>query len=192
MTVGLLGGGVIGGGWAARFVLHGVDVRLYDPDPHVARKARDMLDNARRAWARLTLMPLPREGRFELVGSVEEAVDGADFIQESAPEREDLKRDLFIRAARAGGPDVVYASSTSGLLPSHLQLDMAHPERLVVGHPFNPGYLLPLVEVGGGMQTATWAIETAESVYRAVGMSPLRLRKEIPGVIADQLLQALC
>jgi carnitine 3-dehydrogenase len=189
--VGLLGGGVIGSGWAARFALHGVDVRLYDPDPEAARKVREMLDNARRAWGRLTLMPLPREGRFEQARSVEEAVAGADFIQESAPEREDLKRDLFARAAQAVGPDVVFASSTSGLLPSRLQLDMAHPERLVVGHPFNPVYLLPLVEVCGGMQTATWALETAESLYRAVGMSPLRVRKEIPGFIADRLLEAL-
>ena len=172
-------------------MLHGVDVRLYDPDPEAARRVGEMLDNARRAWGRLTLMPLPREGRFEQVGSVEEAVRGADFIQESAPEREDLKRDLFARAAQSIGPDVVFASSTSGLLPSRLQLDMAHPERLVVGHPFNPVYLLPLVEVCGGMQTATWALETAESVYRAVGMSPLRVRKEIPGFIADRLLEAL-
>ncbi len=189
--VGLLGGGVIGSGWAARFVLHGVDVRLYDPDPEAERRAGEMLDNARRAWGRLTLMPLPREGRLELVGSVEAAVDGADFVQESAPEREDLKRDLFARAAEAGGPDVVFASSTSGLLPSQLQRDMAHPQRLVVGHPFNPVYLLPLVEVCGGGQTATWALEAAESVYRAVGMSPLRVRKEIPGFIADRLLEAL-
>jgi carnitine 3-dehydrogenase len=187
----VLGGGVIGGGWAARFLLHGVDVRLYDPDPEAARNVGDMLVNARRAWGRLTLMPLPREGRFERVGSVEAAVDGADFVQESAPEREDLKRDLLARAAKAGGPDVVFASSTSGLLPSHLQRGMAHPERLVVGHPFNPVYLLPLVEVCGGEQTATWAIEAAESVYRAVGMSPLRVRKEIPGFIADRLLEAL-
>jgi len=190
-AVGLLGGGVIGSGWAARFVLHGVDVRLYDPDPEAPRKVGEVLENARMAWGRLTLMPLPREGRLELVDSVEDAVDGVDFIQESAPERENLKRDLFARAARAGSPDVIFASSTSGLLPSQLQLDMAHPERLVVGHPFNPVYLLPLVEVCGGMQTAPWVMEAAESVYRAVGMSPLRVRKEIPGFIADRLLEAL-
>ena len=90
--VALLGGGVIGGGWAARFMLHGVDVRLYDPDPEASRKVAEMLDNARRAWRKLTLMPLPAEGKLVLVGSVEEAVTGADFVQESAPEREDLKR----------------------------------------------------------------------------------------------------
>jgi carnitine 3-dehydrogenase len=190
-AVGLLGGGVIGGGWAARFVLHGVDVRLFDPDPQAGRKVTAMLDNARRAWGRLTLMPMPAEGRLVIVGSAAEAVEGADFVQESAPEREDLKRDLLARAGRAAGRETVLASSTSGLLPSKLQLDMDRPERLVVGHPFNPVYLLPLVEVCGGERTSEEALKRAESVYRAVGMSPLRVRKEIPGFIADRLLEAL-
>ena len=190
-TVALLGGGVIGGGWAARFLLHGVDVRLHDPDPDAARKVAAMLENARRAWSRLTLMPLPTEGRLEMCDSVEAAVDGVDFVQESAPEREDLKRALFARASRAAKPTAVFASSTSGLLPSKLQLDMTNPERLVVGHPFNPVYLLPLVEVCGGAQTSEETMARAESVYRSLGMSPLRVRKEVPGFIADRLLEAL-
>jgi carnitine 3-dehydrogenase len=190
-SVGLLGGGVIGGGWAARFLLEGVDVRLYDPDPQADRKVSEVLENARRAWQNLTMIPPPREGRLSMAATPEEAVDGADFVQESAPEREDLKRELLARASRAAGPSTVFASSTSGLLPSSLQLDMAHPERLVVGHPFNPVYLLPLVEVCGGKATTIAAIERAEAVYRAVGMSPLRVRKEVPGFIADRLLEAL-
>lgn len=190
-AVALLGGGVIGGGWAARFLLHGVDVRLFDPDPETERKVTETLENARRAWRKLTMMPLPREGSLFLAGTAEEAVAGAEFVQESAPEREDLKRDLLARASRAAGPDVVFASSTSGLLPSRLQLDMVHPERLVVGHPFNPVYLLPLVEVCGGRQTSSKTIERAEARYRAVGMSPLRVRNEIQGFIADRLLEAL-
>jgi carnitine 3-dehydrogenase len=189
--VALLGGGVIGGGWAARFLVHGVDVRLYDPDPEAGRKVGEMLENARRAWRKLTMMPLPAEGRLEVTTSVEDAVAGADFVQESAPEREDVKRKLLARASRASDPAVVFASSTSGLLPSQLQLDMVNPERLVVGHPFNPVYLLPLVEVCGGRLTSPEATERAASVYRAVGMSPLRVRKEIPGFIADRLLEAL-
>jgi carnitine 3-dehydrogenase len=190
-TVALLGGGVIGGGWAARFLLHGVDVRLFDPDPQAERKVAEMVENARRAWRKLTLMPLPAEGSLTICGSVEDAVESADFLQESAPEREDLKRELLARACSAAAPGTVFASSTSGLLPTKLQLDMAHPERLVVGHPFNPVYLLPLVEVCGGAQTAPAAMERAEGVYRALGMSPLRVRKEIPGFIADRLLEAL-
>ena len=190
-TVGLLGGGVIGAGWAARFLLEGVDARLYDPDPQSERNVGEVLENARRAWRNLTLIPPLREGRLSIVATPEDAVSGADFVQESAPEREDLKRELLARASRAADPGTVFASSTSGLLPSRIQLDMIHPERLVVGHPFNPVYLLPLVEVCGGTQTSTATVERAEAVYRAVGMSPLRVRKEVPGFIADRLLEAL-
>jgi carnitine 3-dehydrogenase / betainyl-CoA thioesterase len=190
-SVALLGGGVIGGGWAARFVLNGVDVRVFDPDPEAARKVGGMLANARRAYSKLTLAPLPAEGGLTLVGSVEEAVEGADFVQESAPEREDVKRALLGAACRATGPDVVFASSTSGLLPSRLQADMEHPERLTVGHPFNPVYLLPLVELCGGERTSPDTLERAAAVYRSVGMWPLVLRKEIEGFVADRLLEAL-
>ncbi|HSS95120.1 MAG TPA: carnitine 3-dehydrogenase [Candidatus Dormibacteraeota bacterium] len=190
-TVGLLGGGVIGAGWAARFLMWGIDVRLYDPDPQTERKVAEVLENSRRAWRNLTMIPIPPEGRLTLAVTPEQAVEGADFVQESAPEREDLKRELLARASRVAGPKVVFGSSTSGLLPSQLQLNMEHPERLVIGHPFNPVYLLPLVEVCGGKLTSAGAIERAETVYRAVGMSPLRVRKEIPGFIADRLLEAL-
>src|SRR6266540_3271557 len=190
-SVGLLGGGVIGGGWAARFVLNGVDVRLFDPDPGAARKVDAMLAGARRAYRKLTLAPLPAEGGLTLVRSVEEAVEGVDFVQESAPEREDVKRALLAAACRAAGPGVPFASSTSGLLPSRLQADMEHPERLAVGHPFNPVYLVPLVEVCGGERTSPDTIERAAAVYRSVGMWPLVLRKEIEGFVADRLLEAL-
>ena len=148
-TVALLGGGVIGGGWAARFLLAGVDVRLYDPDPQAERKLTEILANARTAWSSLTDAPLPPEGRWVIVASVAEAVSGADFVQESAP------------------------------------------ERLVVGHPFNPVYLLPLVEVCPGARTTVAAVERAMSVYESVGMKPLRIRKEVDGFVADRLLEAL-
>src|SRR3954468_8834255 len=190
-TVGLLGGGVIGGGWAARFVLNGVDVRLYDPAPDADRAVGEVLDNARRAMRRLTLAPLPAEGTLTLVATPEAAVAGAAFVQESAPEREALKRDLLAAASRAAPVDVVFASSTSGLLPSRLQADMAHPERLTIGHPFNPVYLLPLIELCGGKRTAPATLERAADVYRAVGMRPLVLRREIDGFVADRLLEAL-
>ena len=187
-AVGLLGGGVIGGGWAARFVLNGIDVRLYDPDPDAARNVEQMLGNARHAYARLTLAPLPDAGSLTVVATPEEAVEGAGLVQESAPEREELKRELLAAASRAAGPEVPFASSTSGLLPSRLQAGMLHPERLVVGHPFNPVYLLPLVEICGG---APETRERAAAIYRAVGMRPLILRREIDGFVADRLLEAL-
>ncbi len=190
-TAGLLGGGVIGGGWAARFLLNGVDVRLFDPDPEAPRKVDEVLENARRAYRRLTLAPLPAEGDLAFVQTPEAAAEGVDFVQESAPEREDVKRGLLAAASRAAGPDVVFGSSTSGLLPSRLQADMRRPDRLAVGHPFNPVYLLPLVEVCGGERTSPEAIERAAAVYRSVGMEPLLLRKEIDGFVADRLLEAL-
>ena len=189
--VGLLGGGVIGGGWAARFVLNGVDVQVFDPDPDAPRKLDEVLANARRACRRLTMAPLPPEGAVRFVGSAGEAADGVDLVQESAPERLDLKQALLSAAAEAAPASVVIASSTSGLLPSALQSGMSHPERLVVGHPFNPVYLLPLVEVVGGAQTTPAARERAADVYRSVGMRPLVLSTEIDGFVADRLLEAL-
>ena len=148
--VGLLGGGVIGGGWAARFLLNGVDVVLYDPDPDAPRKVGEVLDNARRAMGKLVMPDLPTEGTLTFVTTPEEAAEGVDFVQESAPERIELKQRLLRRASEVAGPDVVFGSSTSGLLPSEMQQGMTHPERLVVGHPFNPVYLMPLVEIVGG------------------------------------------
>ena len=189
--VGLLGAGVIGGGWAARFLLSGIDVLLHDPDPDAERNVGEMLANARLSWGRLTMAPLPEPGSLTVVDEVEDAVSEVDFVQESAPEQEGLKRELLARASSAAAPETVIASSTSGLLPSRLQTDMAHPERLIVGHPFNPVYLLPLVEVCPGDRTAPEAIERAIAVYRAVGMAPLRLQREIDGFIADRLLEAL-
>jgi carnitine 3-dehydrogenase len=190
-AVGLLGGGVIGGGWAARFLLNGVDARLYDPAPGAERVVGEMLENARRAYAKLTHVPLPPEGELRLVDSPEAAVDGVDFVQESAPEREELKRELLAAASRAAPPETVIASSTSGLLPTRLQAGMVAPERLAVGHPFNPVYLLPLVELVGGERTAPETLERAAAVYESVGMRPLVVRREIDAFIADRLLEAL-
>jgi carnitine 3-dehydrogenase len=190
-AVGLLGGGVIGGGWAARFLLHGFDVRLFDPAPDADRVVAEMLANARRAYRRLTLAPLPDEGSLAVAGSVEEAVAGAVLVQESAPEREDLKRELLAAASRAADPSALIASSTSGLLPSRLQAGVERPERFVVGHPFNPVYLLPLVELCGGERTAPETLERASALYRRLGMHPLVLRREVDAFVADRLLEAL-
>jgi len=160
--VGLLGAGVIGGGWAARFLLSGIDVLLHDPDHDAERNVGEMLANARLSWSRLTMAPLPEPGSLTVVEEVEDAVSEVDFVQESAPEREELKRGLLARASSAAAPETVIASSTSGLLPSRLQSDMAHPQRLIVGHPFNPVYLLPLVEVCPGDGAAPEAIERCD------------------------------
>lgn len=188
---GLLGGGVIGGGWAARFALNGWDVLLYDPDPEAQRKVDEMLANARAAYASLVRVALPVEGRITVVGDVATAVRDADFVQESAPERLELKQALLAEVDAHARPDVVIASSTSGLLPTQLQARMLHPERLVVGHPFNPVYLLPLVEVCGGSATGSAGLDTAAATYASLGMKVLRVRKEVDGFVADRLLEAL-
>jgi carnitine 3-dehydrogenase len=190
-AVGLIGGGVIGGGWAARFLLAGTDVRLYDPDPEAGRKLAEVLENARPALRALTDAPLPAEGSWVVVDTVAEAADGVQFIQESAPERLEVKRALLAEVSAAAEPDIVIGSSTSGLLPTLLQADMTHPDRLVVGHPFNPVYLLPLVEICPGRQTSALAVERASTVYTALGMRPLHVRREVDGFIADRLLEAL-
>jgi carnitine 3-dehydrogenase len=190
-TVALLGAGVIGAGWAARLLLAGVDVRLFDPAPDAQASVDTALARARRAWGRLTPLPLGPEGALSVHPSAAEAVAGAALVQESAPEREELKRGLLAEASRAAGSDAIIASSTSGLLPSRLCVGMEHPERFVVGHPFNPVYLLPLVEVCGSGRTAPETIERAAALYHALGMHPLVVRREVDGFIADRLLEAL-
>ncbi len=189
--VGLLGAGVIGGGWAARFLLAGVDVQLFDPSPAAAEAVEMALERARRAWRRLTLAPLPAEGSLTVVESVEAAVTGVALVQESAPEREALKISLLAQAAEAAPPDAIIATSTSGLLPSRLAIGMRGPERFVVGHPFNPVYLLPLVEIVAADRTAPETVTRAADLYRSVAMRPLIVRREVDGFIADRLLEAL-
>jgi carnitine 3-dehydrogenase len=189
--VGLLGGGVIGAGWAARAVLNGMDAVICDTDPEAERKVAEVMENARRAWSSMTLVPLPKPGSWRVVRTLEEAADGADFVQESLPEREDLKIKLLAQAERVLRDDVVIGSSTSGLLPTRLQSGLKHPERFVVGHPFNPVYLMPLVEICGGDKTSDDTKQRAAAFYRHVGMRPLILRKEIDGFIADRMMEAL-
>ncbi len=189
--VGLLGGGVIGAGWAARYLLSGMDVRIYDPSPDAAGRLAGVVDGARRAVQRLTLAPLPPEGTLTVVGAVAEAVAGAEVVHESAPERMDLKQELLAQASRATAPDTLICSSTSGLLPTELQTGMDHPERFTVAHPFNPVYLLPLVELAGGARTSADTIERASAWLTGIGMHPLPVRVEIDGFLADRLLEAL-
>jgi carnitine 3-dehydrogenase len=189
--VAIIGGGVIGAGWAARFVQNGLDVAVYDPDPQAERKVGEVMANADRALARLTNAPPGRRGSLRFVTSVEEAVRDADLIQESAPERLELKRELFARIDSSADADALIGSSTSGLLPTELQAGMRHPERLVNAHPFNPVYLLPLVEIVGGQKTAPAAIERAKRFYAGIGMKPLVVRREIEAFVGDRLLEAL-
>jgi carnitine 3-dehydrogenase len=190
-TIAVIGTGVIGAGWAARCLAHGHDVMAWDPGEGAEGKLRAAIDNAWGALERTGLADGASRERLVFVSSVEAAAAPADFIQENAPEREDLKQDLLARIDAAAKPEAVIASSTSGLLPSRLQARMKRPDRFVVGHPFNPVYLLPLVEVLGGARTAASAIAAAQDFYATIGMRPLHVRTEIEGFIADRLMEAL-
>ena len=189
--VGLIGGGVIGSAWAARFLINGIDVDLYDPAEGVENRINDVVANALRAYRRMTLAPVDVRGKLNLVKTVKEAVCNAEFIQESGPERIDIKKDLMKEIGSYADKDVIIASSSSGLLPSEMQENVDHPERIIVGHPFNPVYLMPLVEIVGGNQTSNAVKESAKQFYASVGMHPLIVRKEVEAFIADRLMEAL-
>lgn len=190
-TFAALGSGVIGSGWVARALARGLDVVAWDPAPGAETQLRGRIANCWGALQRNGLASGASPGRMRFAATLEACVADADFIQESAPEVLALKRDLHARISAAARPDVLIASSTSGLLPSEFYAGAVRPQRCVVGHPFNPVYLLPLVEVVGGEHTAPEAIHAAIAVYRALGMRPLHVRKEVPGFIADRLLEAV-
>jgi len=186
----ILGGGVIGGGWLARLIENGVEVTVFDPDPEAARKLGEVLANAERAYGKLTLAPRPAKGAWRLAGTVAEAVAGAALIVEAVPERIDLKHRVYAEIEGAN-TDGIIASSTSGYKPTDLQAPLAHPERLIVAHPFNPVYLLPLVEIVAGARTDAAVVARAKAIYAALGMKPLHVRKEIDAFIADRFLEAV-
>lgn len=186
-----IGGGVIGAGWIARLSYNGVDVAVYDPAPDAKAKIDAVLANAARAYSKLTMAPPPKAGTITYAASVGEAVDGAGWIVESVPERLNIKQAVYGEIEKAAKPDAVIASSTSGILPSDLQARMAHPDRLLVAHPFNPVYLLPVVEVVPGGKTSAAAVGTAMEFLAALGMKPLHLKKEIEAFVADRLLEAV-
>lgn len=190
-TFAAIGAGVIGSGWVARALAHGLDVIAWDPAPGAEKQLRDNVANAWPALERAGLAQGASQDRLRFVETIEECVAQADFIQESAPEREELKLALHEQISRAAKPDAIIASSTSGLLPTDFYARALHSERCIVGHPFNPVYLLPLVEVLGGERTAPSTVDAALGIYRALGMRPLHVRKEVPGFIADRLLEAL-
>ncbi|MFK4496070.1 carnitine 3-dehydrogenase [Bradyrhizobium japonicum] len=182
---------MIGGGWAARFILNGVDVQLYGPSSSAVERVQKRFADARRVYQRLTLATLPAEGSLTVVESVEDAVRGVELVQESAPERLETKQQLLAAASRAAAPETLICSSTSALRPSLLQARTDHPERVLVAHPFHPVHLLPLVELCAGRSTAPEALQRAAEVYRSIGMHPLVVRKEVDGFIANRLQEAV-
>ena len=190
-TVGLAGTGVIGAGWAVRVLARGHDVVAWDPAAAAEDRLRAAVQRAWPAATRLGLFPGADVGRLRWAGSPEEVASGADWVQESAPEDESVKRPMLQRLDAAARPDTVIASSSSGLLPSRLAEGLGHPERLLIGHPFNPVYLLPLVEVVPGKATSEAAVNAAVAHYDDLVMYPLVVRNEVEGYLSDRLQEAL-
>ena len=187
----VIGGGVIGGGWAARFALMGWDVVVFDPDPEARRKLDEVMANARRSLPGLSDVALPEEGAVTLAGSVAEAVAGAEWVQESVPERLELKTSVYREILAHAEAGAVIGSSTSGYTPSDLQTGLEGAERIVVAHPFNPVYLLPLVELVASPATPGAVVDRAAEILTEIGMFPLRVRAEIDAHIADRFLEAV-
>ena len=189
--VAVIGGGVIGAGWIARFAENGIDVSVYDPAPDAEIKANVVLESADAAYAKLASVPRVQKGKIQFIASIDDAVRDADLIAEAVPEDPAIKSTVYSQIEDAADPAALIASSTSGILPSTLQSGMKHPERLLVAHPFNPVYLLPLVELVAGRETAPHIIPRATEFYKSIGMRPLHVKKEIEAFIADRLLEAV-
>jgi carnitine 3-dehydrogenase len=187
--IAVLGAGLIGAGWAARFSYCGYEVGLYDTSAGVEKRAREVIGRGHKALSALAGKRKPATIRFTT--DLEAALEGAAFVQEAAPEREAVKRELFKSVSKALGPEVVIASSSSAFLPTRLQKGMTNPERILVGHPFNPVYLIPLCEIVPGKATAMAAVKKAKALYDAVGMQSLIMDKEIDAYIANRLQEAL-
>ena len=190
-AAGVIGAGVIGSGWIARLLLNGIDVFVYDPSKEVPKYVNKVIDNAERAYKKLLTSNLPKKGKLLFSASISEVAKPCELIIEAVPERLSIKQSAYEEIESSADKNLVIASSTSGILPSDLQAKMKHPERLLVAHPFNPVYLLPLVEIVGGSKTSKNVIEETSKIFTNIGMFPLHIKKEIPAFIADRLLESV-
>ncbi len=186
----IIGGGVIGGGWAARFLLNGWDVGVFDPDPEAERKIAAVMANARLALPALSDVPMPPEGRLTFHGTIGEAVEGAEYVQESVSERIELKQRVYAQLQQAN-PGVLIGSSTSGFKATDLQAGAPNPANIIVAHPFNPVYLLPLSEISGSRANPPETVERTVQIMKDIGMFPLVIRHEIDAFIGNRFLEAV-
>ena len=189
--VAVVGTGLIGSSWAALFLARGLSVSATDPAPNAAHDLRAYLERVWPMLQEIGLSPGASLDRLTFNPDLKAAVAGADFVQENGPERADYKVKMFADLDAILPPDVILATSSSGLTMSSIQVDCRHPGRCVIGHPFNPPHLIPLVEVVGGRATTADAVERAEAFYTRLGKHTIRLHKEVPGHVANRLQAAL-
>ena len=187
----ILGTGTIGASWAAYFLARGLSVSAYDPAPGAEAALHAYIDNAWPALTQLGLAPTADRTRITFHTDPIAAVQGAQWVQENGPERIDVKVALFEQVSAHLPPETIIASSSSTLLPTAMQARCTHPERLLLGHPFNPPHLIPLVEVAGGERTSAAAMDQAMAFYKAIGKHPIRLNKEIAGHVSNRLQSAI-
>jgi len=189
--IAIVGTGVIGASWAAYYLARGLDVVASDPAPNAEANLRKYIDEA---WSELTTIGLSQgasRDRLSFTTNMQEALSQADLVQENAPERPDFKMKLYAEMDEVTPVDSLLASSSSGITPTVIQSKCKHPERVVIGHPFNPPHIIPLVEVVGGSKTSPDAVQQAMKFYAAIGKKPIHLRKELPGHVANRFQAAL-
>src|ERR1700730_15830150 len=189
--VAIVGTKVIGASWSAQYLARGLDVVATDPAPGAEVDLRRYVDEA---WPDLTNIGLSQgasRDRLSFTTNMKEALSQADLVQENAPERPDFKMKLYAEMDDVAPVDSLLASSSSGITPSGIQSKCKHPERVVIGHPFNPPHIIPLVEVVGGRKTSPDAVQQAMEFYASIGKNPIHLRKELPGHVANRFQAAL-
>ena len=190
--VAIIGTGVIGASWAALFLAKGLKVVATDVAPNAEASLKKFIEEAWPALSRLGLSPGASQANLEFTSDLPTAVERADFVQENGPERIDFKKKLYGQLDELLPADVIVASSSSGLTMSEIQLGCSsHPERCVIGHPFNPPHIIPLVEIVGGAKTSGDTIRRASEFYTGLGKRTVRLHKEVPGHVANRLQAAL-
>src|SRR6266496_2721686 len=189
--IAIVGTGVIGASWAAQYLARGFDVIATDPAPNAEANLRQYIDEAWPALTEIGLSPGASRDRLSFTTNMKEALSQADFVQENGPERPDFKTKLFADMDDATPPDSLIASSSSGITASVMQSQCKHPERIVIGHPFNPPHIVPLVEVVGGTKTSPEAVQQAIAFYASIGKKPIHLHKELPGHVGNRLQAAL-
>src|SRR5271170_4910161 len=189
--IAIVGTGVIGASWAAQYLARGFDVVATDPAPNAEANLRKYVDEAWELLISIGLSPGASRERLNFTTNLKDALAKADLVQENGPERPDFKIKLYTEMDEATPVDSIIASSSSGITPSVMQSNCKHPERVVVGHPFNPPHIIPLVEVVGGARTSPDAIKQAMDFYTSIGKKAIHVRKELPGHVANRLQAAL-
>ena len=187
----IIGAGVIGASWTALFLAHGLEVVVNDPRPDVEALVRDYIRNNLSTLEALGLPTANLEAKLRFEADLERAVTGADLVQENGPERIEFKQDLWERISKVVGDKALLLSSSSAKTATEQALKSSRPERLLVGHPFNPPHLIPLVEVVPGEKTSEDAVADAVAFYAALGKVPRVVRKEKPGFVANRLQRAI-